>query len=404
MSVMMSSRTHYLNAEFDLALRPRSRWRDRPRIVRQVRELSAQALLGADAGDAALLRVDVPEEFLDYLAACGAPVPRVLTQSQLAPGSRLRPFGWTAEAIELNRMHDSHVEHPTPETLERVNARSFALELASTLDDASPAGGLLHDIGELTDFLDRAPPNSEWVIKGEHGNSGLANRRLRAPGLGDADRRFAEGLFAEDDCVLIEPWRKRERDWCVVFDAPFQHSTLRVHETTCTRDGAHIGALFTSGSFEEQPWHAELAAMAETVAARLTDAAYFGPVCVDAFEWRDGDRLRLRSFVDLNCRRSMSDGAYRFWRHSAPDRVVYYRFFTRRKLGGLSADLPRALCELGDLRYERDRRVGVLLASPLRFHSQEDGGLPVKLALAFVADSRSRSLELERRFRTRFEV
>jgi len=396
MTIMASSRTHFLNAEFDLALRPRPRWRDRPRIVRQVRELSAQALLGADAGDAALLRVDVPEEFLDHLAACGLPVPRVLTPSQLAPGSRLRPFGWTAEAIELNRTHDAHVEHPTLETLERVNGRSFALELASTLDDASPfSGDLLQDIGELTDFLDQATPNSGWVIKGEHGNSGLANRRLRAPELGEADRCFAEGLFAEDDCVLIEPWLERERDWSVVFDAPFRHSTLRVHETTCARDGAHIGALFASCSLEEQPWHAELAAMAETVAGRLTDAAYFGPVCVDAFEWRDGDRLRLRSFVDLNCRRSMSDGAYRFWRHSAPDRAVYYRFFNRRKLGRLATDLAQALGELGDLAYERDRRVGVLLASPLRF---------AKLSIAFVADSRSRAFELERQFRARFEV
>jgi len=364
--------------------------------VRQIRELSTQALLGADEGDLALLRVDVPEEFIDHLAACGVPVPRILPQSQLAPGSRLRPFGWTAEAIELNRTHDAHAEHPTLETLARVNGRSFALELARTLDDASPfSGGLLDDIGELTDFLERATPNSGWVIKGEHGNSGLANRRLLAPELGDADRRFAEGLFAEDDCVLIEPWLERERDWCVVFDAPFQHSTLRVHETTCTRFGVHIGALFASGSLEAQPLRAELAAMAETVAARLTDAGYFGPVCVDAFEWRDADRLRLRSFVDLNCRRSASDGAYRFWRHSAPDRAVYYRFFNRRKLGGLSADLAQALRDLGDLRYERDRRVGVLLASPLRF---------ARLAIAFVADSRTSALELERQFRNRFEV
>jgi 3,4-dihydroxy 2-butanone 4-phosphate synthase/GTP cyclohydrolase II len=51
------AQTHYLNSEFDLSLRPRPMQLDRPKLVRQVRELSLQGLLGARADDAVLVRV-----------------------------------------------------------------------------------------------------------------------------------------------------------------------------------------------------------------------------------------------------------------------------------------------------------------------------------------------------------
>jgi hypothetical protein len=103
--------------------------------------------------------------------------------------------------------------------------------------------------------------------------------------------------------------------------------------------------------------------------------------------------VRLRPLVDLNCRRSMSDGAYRLWRRFAPERTWYYRFFNRRKLS-LPTRWPEALAALGGRRYDRSRQRGVLLASPLDFG---------KLAVIFVAGDRSEIFNLEKAFRARFE-
>ena len=86
----------------------------------------------------------------------------------------------------------------------------------------------------------------------------------------------------------------------------------------------------------------ELLRAAERIAARLAEEGFFGPVCADGFTWKDGDRLRLRTLVDLNCRRPMSDCAYRLWRGLDPRSTLYYRFFNRRKLG-LPRDLARAV-------------------------------------------------------------
>ena len=388
-----SPKTHYLNADFDLSLRPRTRRLERPALDRQVRELSVQTLLGTEPGDAALVRTEVPQDFLDYLGECGLSVPRLLVHPHVDPASRLRPFGWSAEAIELNRLHERPAKHPSLSVIRRVNSRSFALELEAELDPEGPSGVVVTSLTELETFLSRATAASEWVIKSEHGNAGLANRRLTRPNLSSADRRFANALFAEDDRLLVEPWLTRERDGCVVFDVPFVSSELRVHETMCTRDGALVGAMFDAGGGECAAWLEELAGTAERIASRLHDEGYFGPVCVDAFTWKDGDRVRLRPLADLNCRLAMSDGAHRLWRALGDERTLFYRFFNRRKLS-LPSELPEAVAALGDERYDRSRRRGILFASPLSF---------TKLAIVFVAEIRGEILALERRFRARFE-
>jgi hypothetical protein len=349
-------------------------------------------MLGAAPGDAVLLRVELSQAFVDHLGDGVLTVPRMLIHPQVDPASRLQPFGWSREAIELNRRHEQPVEHPQLDTIRRVNSRSFGVRLEAEIDAEEPMGTVVESVEELCAFLAQAPPASGWVVKSEHGNSGLANRRLRAVEPTAADLRVVQGLLDEDDRIVVEPWLQRERDWCVVFDVPFDSAGLRIHETLGTRDGALIGALFEPGGPEDAPTD-RLGEMAQAVASKLEGEGYFGPVCVDAFNWRSGDRSRLRRLVDLNCRRSMSDCAYRLWQRVAPEQCVYYRFFNRRKLS-LPVDVPGALSALQEQRYDPERRSGVLLASPPEFG---------KLAVMFFACDRREIFEAEQRFRSRFE-
>ena len=70
--------THYLNSDFDLSLRPRPKQLEQPKLVRQVRELSVQGILGASGDDSVVVRAEVPAEFLEHLELCGACVPTLL--------------------------------------------------------------------------------------------------------------------------------------------------------------------------------------------------------------------------------------------------------------------------------------------------------------------------------------
>jgi len=394
---------HYLNSDFDLSLRPRPRQLVNPNLVRQVRELSVQALLGADEGDAAWVRADVPSDFTAYLGENGLPVPQLLEHPRIDPARRLRPFGWSPEAIELNDRHPRPVDHPPLSVVRRVNSRSFALELEAELFPDDPQGTLVESAAELEAFLANAAAKSEWVVKAEHGHAGLANRRLRGTRLSAADLRFVNARLAEDDRLIVEPWLERVADRCMVFDVPFDAAQLRIHETACTDGGALVGAIFDPEPRAEVPCQT-LADAAERIAERLGDAGYFGPVCVDAFDWRDGDRTRLRPLVDLNARRAMSDGAHRLWRRLAPERTLFYRFFNRRKLAALPTELMQVVDALGSRRYDPERRCGILLASPLRLGLDGEERAPGKLAVIFVADGRQQIEATERWFRDKFEV
>jgi hypothetical protein len=392
--VSPDARTHYVNVGFDLELRPRVRPGEHERLDRQIRQLSVQGLLGARTGDAALVLTEVADEFLEHLDGSGIPVPRVLHPPDIDPDSRFRPFGWSAEAIELNRRHHRPCEHPSLPVIRRVNSRSFGLELERELFPETATGAVVDDIAALEKRLSMPSPSGEWIVKGEFGNSGLANRRLRSSALSRTDRRFVDGLLANGDRVVVEPWLPRERDWSVVFEVPFEAATLRRYETFHTRDGALIGALLEPERTAEIPWGDESDTTAERVAARLEEEGYFGPVCVDGFSWLDENRLRFRHLIDVNCRQPMSRVAYRLWREIGADRVFLYRFFNRRKLS-LPRTLPQVLAALGSRRYDRERRRGILLVSPPDH---------TKLGVIFAGENRQDAFALEAELRARFEA
>ena len=73
-------------------------------------------------------------------------------------------------------------------------------------------GSTLESVAALDAFLVEAPADSEWILKAEFGHAGLANRRLRRPRLTDADRRFVEERFGEDDRLVAERWCDRRQD------------------------------------------------------------------------------------------------------------------------------------------------------------------------------------------------
>jgi len=374
----------FINADFDLSLRgvelPE-------RLAKQTQELSLQALLGARSGDAALIRTPVSDAFVEHLHRCGATVPRLILSPEIDSKLEFVPFGWNAEALKLNSFHAVPVKHPTLEVVRRVNGRCFQLELEQELKLEHG-----HRVGNIRDVeLLLATGECEWLFKAEHGVSGLANRRLRSPALGDSDRRFILDQFAGDEPATVERWRDRLQDLTAISSVPFDPTTLRIHETIGTRDGAMIGAIF--GTPVPEAWKVQMHDTAERVSGALERVGYFGPVCMDAFSWRDGEHVRFRPLVDLNCRRSISARAQRMWGELAPDRALYYRFFNRRKLR-LPTDFSEALTSIAAERYDPTTRLGALLASPTHVN---------KIAVGFFGSDRDDAFKREQAFRALHE-
>ncbi len=394
---------HFLNADFDLSLRPRWRFPDGESAQHRVIDLAWHALFLAKEGDSVIVPEAAPDDFVAYLDRCGIPMPTLTVEPSHRAGQRFSPMGWNADAGSRNRQYRQPVDHPTLETVTRVNGRRFSAEI----EEACFGGG--HTIAEIRnesqlrrklESLLNEP--GAWILKAEHGNAGLGNRRLRSTELGDGDLKVVRRMLDEDDVVLLERWRHRLRDLCSTFAVTVSGRVDRfaLHEIINTSDGALIGALFEEDPEALAEWRVPMAETAEAVAQRLAETGYFGPACIDAFVWDDGGHPRLRRLVDLNARREMSAGASTLWHRLGGRGAAYWRFFSRRKL-----QLPDTYAEFeealgGDL-YAADQGDGALLTAPLWLGPQRRG--ITKAAVLFLGRDRDEVLALDRRFRQRFE-
>jgi len=389
----------YLNVDFDLSLRSRPRRLQHPSLQKAVQAMTVHGMLLGGPGDALLTRAGIPGSFVEYLGRAGIESPRLLRHSGIAREMHFCPFGWNAETISINAGQENPARHPGLGVVRIVNSRTFSTELERTYFPGNNAGRSFTSRAALAEWLEKGEvPGDGWVVKAEHGNAGLGNRRLRSRQLSVADRRFIDELLAEDERVTVESWRRRLLDLCVVFRLGRGGETegLRWHETIYTRDGALIGAIFEPGF---QGWRERIEGATEVIAGELSRRGYFGPVCYDAFVYSDDGREHLRPLVDLNCRRPMSDVVFRLWRERLSDRVLYWRFFNTQKLR------PEAEAEItaGEDHYRSDRRGGILLTSPLTIELEGLSQRAPKLAVAFVGEDRAEVLAMEGAFRARWE-
>ena len=395
------SHIYYLNSDFDLSLHTHPFVN--PALVRQVRELSVQALIGADKADAAWVRADVPSDFTAYLADNGVPVPQLLQHPQIDPARRLRPFGWNQEAIQQNGRYPQPAVHPPLSVVRRVNSRSFACGLEAELFPDDPRGTLVQSAVELETFLARASAKSEWVIKAEHGNAGLANRRLSSTHLSAADLRFVTSGWPRtiasssnhgSSALATARWFSTFRSMSP--DCAFTKPSA----LTAERWWAQSSTPNASPTFRGTLWPMPPSESPRASITRDTSVPSASMRSTGATASAHG----FGRWWTLNARQAMTDGAYRLWQRLMPDRTLFYSFFNRRKLTGLPKELGRVVDALGRRRYDPSLRRGILLASPVRLGFDGETRTPGKLAVIFAAEMRSEIFALERWFRDEFEV
>jgi len=397
-------REYHVNADFDLSLRPRRIESVRSGSRAQIRELPLHLLLMGGPDDSVRAHVPAPGELVDSLGRHGFELPQVTVRPAVRHGAVLVPFGWNEATARLNRRYARPALHPPLEVVRRVNGRSFLAAIEADVGGSEFVAGRFEAIDELERFLRSTPvPAGGWVVKAEHGNAALGNRRLREGGFDEVDRRFLAAVLGEDDSVLVEPWLDRCGDLSATFRVEPDGSLvdLEIHEVVNTADGAFIGARF-GGDQPAERWQAEMGEAAAVVARHLADAGYSGHGCLDGLLWRDRGATRLRPLVDLNARLHVSLAALGVWRSWNQERVVYWRFFSRRKLS-LPDHLDEVASALGEDAFDPGDRTGILPTSPLWVDDGRGRRRPSRLGVLFAGASAATTRRLERRFRELFE-
>jgi hypothetical protein len=394
---------HLLNADFDLSLRPRWSGPGAGRARRRIADMAWHALHLAGDGDTVLVPEAPPEDFVRYLRSCGLELPELTIEPEICTDNRLLPFGWNRRAAELNRRYPRPARHPDLETVRQVNGRRYAARIEVEWRGDAHVTGVAETLDELLRLIaDDTSAPSGWVIKSEHGNAGLGNRRIRRRDPTADDLDVVRRMLEEDDAVVVERWRSRLRDLCVTFQVGTDGRThdVHVHETVNTADGAFLGALFEADEHPIGMWREPMHDAADSLATQLAADGYSGPACIDGFVWDDHGESRLRPLVDLNARRQISAGAAALWRRFPRRGAAYWRFFNRRKI-----ELPASYDELvrafGDDAFDPRADRGVLVTAPLWIGPDRR---PSDTAAMLIAGrDRDEVFAVDRRIRARFE-
>lgn len=203
--------------------------------------------------------------------------------------ARLRKLGVTPEAT------------PEVDIVRRVNHRRFALELGG----GAPGARYVETEAELRAVL-TACTVGVWLFKRPFSFAGRGQRRIAGSPSRDDRRWLQDSLRASG--MLAEPWLELSRE-LALHGYIHQDGRVELGRPTLQRTDAH--RAWTSS--EPLP-PGELApddlqrlyAAAEATAEALRNAGYFGPLGIDAYQFRtETGALRLNPLSELNARFSM---------------------------------------------------------------------------------------------------
>jgi hypothetical protein len=381
------------NTLFDLSLSGE----DASRHADGAAALSVGALLCCESTDAALLDAQVDQDCLDWLSVHGF-FPNVAMPDQQYASFIPVPWGWDRESEDLFVSLGCVFEHPASGAVRRANSRELSNRVAEEAGSPS-AGRTANSRGGLAALLD--PEQFPCVVKPCHGSagSGFALVSDEASAARAVDR--SEKYFSRAHCVSVERWLDRVDD----YSANFIVKKEGLESFTCHRAYIDRRGIFRGIDICDDVPAAYAKQLRETalIASReLLAAGYTGPAGIDAFTFRDAERVLFNPVCEINARLTMGEVA------RSLHRVLGGRCGRMLPVVTGGADIPHEMEKFSQLfgsdAYTPASKRGIFPATPVNLVR---GGKPLtaKRVLVYIAgESHEECDNLESRMREIFSA
>jgi hypothetical protein len=273
----------WLNLDANLELEQPARYRRRPELQGRMRTLATRMTTLLRPDDVVLDGTRDAPALGATLALAFCPTP--------SAAQALAALGFEPPAS------------PPLAALRAVTARGFAAGLGQTL----PGARYVRDLSELERAVREPSLSGEWLLKRDFSFAGRERRRVRGGQLDASTAGFARHSFARGQGLQLEPYLQREADFA-------QHGYLLPNGALlsapallqrCDARGVwQASTPLPEGALSESEAAALLGSL-RTAGHALREAGYFGPFGVDAFRYRQGERLAFQPRSEINPRFTM---------------------------------------------------------------------------------------------------
>jgi hypothetical protein len=352
---MLNPHIYYLNTLFDLEIGAL----DSSGLRRSAAEMSVLAIPFAKQNDYALLDIEIEDNYLDYLKACGLEIPSIIYgKSKCIDECSGVVWGWSEQAIERIKGSGAVCECPSIDVIKKVNSRKFCNKLGRQYGLGVPGSTYLEsnqDFHEKSALLQDFP----LVIKPAYGGSGHGFTMLNSKDdIPKAD--IGKG-------AVIEPWMTRVCDLstAVTIDKCGQLVKMRHQRLFCNSHGAFFGIYLSKTDAEIDKWREPMEKAAIPVSSALYKEGYYGPAGFDAFVYEEKSGVHLAPVIEINARHVMSDIADALRVQLAPENHVFFRFVSRRNMR-VPSSYEEWLTRMGSDVYNPDTKQGIICVSPFK--------------------------------------
>jgi len=179
-----------------------------------------------------------------------------------------------------------------------------------------------------------------WLLKANFGMSGREAVRGRGTLLDEKTRNWAQRRLTAAGPITFEPIVERLAEAGIQLEVPQSGSPLLIGVTPLLVDGSGVyrGSRLGCPAKELEGWQPAVET-AKRVARRIQQLGYFGPLGIDAMQYRDeAGESRLRLLQDINARYTMGRLALGFSRALPSGWCGTWLHFNRRHLQGRERD------------------------------------------------------------------
>lgn len=274
----------------------------------------------AEADDVVVTNEPINKADLAPLARVGMQIPRFCPPGEQLPRGRewqAVPWGWTQSLVEVAEAYGWTCTAPPIDVVRHVNSREFRFGLERDGNIGLDGATLARTTGELEAAIGASGDNPRgWLLKANFGMSGREALRGRGRKLEGNIRNWAEKRLASTGPIVFEPIVERVAEAGIQIEIPPAGAPELIGITPLLVDssGVYRGSRFGCPAEEIAEWQPAVEVALRT-AGELQRLGYFGPLGIDAMQYRDAaGKLRLRPLQDLNARYTMGRLALGFCR------------------------------------------------------------------------------------------